>query len=381
MLAGGGGPRDIPVRTAALVIAALLAVPACIALLRPRRAAGDASEPAPRGAGSEASPAAPVPGRPLGRGPLRAAARARGARRRRVTTRAAPAALAARPLAVVGDYVRLTKPRIISLLLVTTAGAMFVAAEGVPDGWLLLWTMVGGYLAAGGANAINHYIDRDIDGRMSRTTERPVVAGRVAPTRALAFGVALGVLSAVVLGVAANWLAAALALLGLGLYVGVYTLWLKRTSVHNIVIGGSAGAVPPLVGWAAVTGELGLSAWLLFAIVFYWTPPHFWALALILERDYAAAGIPMLPVVRGVSETKRQILLWTAIMVAVTLLPVVSGAAGAFYLVSALALGAVFLVLAWLLDRDPGIGWSRATFHYSLLYLALIFVALVIDAA
>ena len=298
-----------------------------------------------------------------------------------MTTRTLPAAASARPLAVVGDYVRLTKPRIISLLLVTTAGAMFVAASGMPDGWLLFWTMVGGYLAAGGANAINHYIDRDIDGRMSRTTARPVVAGRVSPGRALAFGVALGALSALVLGVFANWLAAALALLGLALYVGVYTLWLKRTTVHNIVIGGSAGAVPPLVGWAAVTGDLGLSAWLLFAIVFYWTPPHFWALALILERDYAAAGVPMLPVVRGEAETKRQILLWSLVMVAVSLLPVASGAAGALYLWSALALGAVFLGLAAMLAREPGLRWARATFHYSLLYLALIFVALVIDAA
>jgi protoheme IX farnesyltransferase len=298
-----------------------------------------------------------------------------------MTTRTLPAAAAARPLAVLGDYVRLTKPRIISLLLVTTAGAMFVAAGGVPDGWLLVWTMVGGYLAAGGANAINHYIDRDIDGRMSRTTTRPVVAGRVSPGRALAFGITLGALSALVLGVFANWLAAALALLGLALYVGVYTLWLKRTTVHNIVIGGSAGAVPPLVGWAAVTGDLNLSAWLLFAIVFYWTPPHFWALALILERDYAAAGVPMLPVVRGEAETKRQILLWSLVMVAVSLLPVVSGAAGALYLWSALALGAAFLALAAMLARQPGLRWARATFHYSLLYLALIFVALVIDAA
>ena len=298
-----------------------------------------------------------------------------------MTTRAVPAAAAVRPLTVVGDYVRLTKPRIISLLLVTTAGAMFVAAAGVPDGWLLVWTMVGGYLAAGGANAINHYVDRDIDGRMSRTTERPVVAGRVPPARALAFGIALGALSALVLGLAANWLTAGLALLGLVLYVGLYTLWLKRTSVHNIVIGGSAGAVPPLVGWAAVTGEIGLSAWLLFAIVFYWTPPHFWALALLLRRDYAAAGVPMLPVVAGDRETKRQILLWTVVMVAVTLLPVASGAAGAFYLVAALVLGGVFLVLAALLARAPGLEWARATFHYSLLYLALVFVALVIDAA
>lgn len=298
-----------------------------------------------------------------------------------MTTRAVPADVPARPLAVVGDYVRLTKPRVISLLLVTTAGAMFVAAGGVPGGWLLLWTMVGGYLAAGGANAINHYVDRDIDGHMARTTQRPVVAGRVPPGRALAFGIACGTLSALVLGFAANWLTAGLGLVGLALYVGVYTLWLKRTSVHNIVIGGSAGAVPPLVGWAAVTGELGLSAWLLFAIVFYWTPPHFWALALLLQRDYAAAGVPMLPVVRGVDETKRQVLLWTYVMVGVSLLPVVSGAAGALYLASALVLGGVFIALSLLLDRHPGIGWARATFHYSLLYLALIFLALVLDAA
>ena len=298
-----------------------------------------------------------------------------------MTTRAVPAGLAGRPLAVIGDYVRLTKPRVISLLLFTTAGAMFVAARGVPNGWLVFWTLIGGYLAAGGANAINQYVDRDIDERMSRTTERPVVAGRVTPGRALAFGIALGVASALVLGTFANWLAAALALLGLALYVGVYTLWLKRTSIHNIVIGGSAGAVPPLVGWAAVTGNLSLSAWILFAIIFYWTPPHFWALALMLKRDYAAAGVPMLPVVRGESETKRQILLWTLVMIAVTILPVVAGTAGALYLVAALALGGVFLYLAWRLYRDPGIVWARATFHYSLLYLALIFVALVIDAA
>lgn len=283
--------------------------------------------------------------------------------------------------ATVGDYVRLTKPRVIVLLLVTTAAAMFVAAGGVPDGWLLFWTMVGGYLAAGGAGAINHYIDRDIDGCMGRTTGRPVVAGRVSPTRALVFGCALGVLSAVLLVVFANWLAALMAMVGLALYVGLYSLWLKRSTFHNIVIGGSAGAVPPLVGWAAVTGELGLQAWILFAIIFYWTPPHFWALSLILKRDYSAAGVPMLPVVRGDEETKRQVFLWTLVMVAVSLLPVVSGAAGVFYLVSALVLGAIFTVLSWLLMRGTGLAWARATFHYSLLYLALVFAALAIDVA
>lgn len=297
-----------------------------------------------------------------------------------MTTRALPAAVAAGPVGVLADYVRLTKPRIISLLLFTTGAAMFVAARGNPGAWLFAWTMIGGYLAAGGANAINQYIDRDIDERMHRTDDRPVVAGRVTPGRALAFGVSIGALSALVIGLSSNWLAAALALLGLVLYVGLYTLWLKRTSIHNIVIGGSAGAVPPLVGWAAVTGDLSLTAWILFAIVFYWTPPHFWALALMLKRDYAAAGVPMLPVVHGVVETKRQILLWTLVMVAVTILPVASGAAGALYLVSALVLGAVFLYLSWRLHRHPAIGWARATFHYSLLYLALIFVALAVDA-
>ena len=297
-----------------------------------------------------------------------------------MTTGALRAGVSAGPLAVVADYVRLTKPRIISLLLFTTGAAMFVAARGNPGGWLFLWTMIGGYLAAGGANAINQYIDRDIDDIMHRTDARPVVVGRVTPGRALGFGIALGVLSALIIGLSSNWLAAALALLGLALYVGVYTLWLKRTSIHNIVIGGSAGAVPPMVGWTAVTGELSLTAWLMFAIVFYWTPPHFWALALMLKRDYAAAGVPMLPVVHGVAETKRQILLWTFVMISVSILPVASGAAGLLYLVSALVLGAVFLYLSWRLYRDPAIGWARATFHFSLLYLALIFVALAVDA-
>jgi len=297
-----------------------------------------------------------------------------------VTTRALPAGVTAGPFGVIADYVRLTKPRIISLLLFTTGASMFVAARGNPGAWLFFWTMVGGYLAAGGANAINQYIDRDIDERMHRTDDRPVVAGRVTPARALAFGISLGILSALIIGVTSNWLAAALALLGLVLYVGLYTLWLKRTSIHNIVIGGSAGAVPPLVGWAAVTGDVSLTAWILFAIVFYWTPPHFWALALMLKRDYAAAGVPMLPVVHGVAETKRQILLWTLVMIGVTILPVASGAAGLTYLVSAVLLGAVFLYLAWRLYRDPAIGWAKATFHYSLLYLALVFVALAVDA-
>lgn len=298
-----------------------------------------------------------------------------------MTTRAVTANPEVRAMAAIGSYVRLTKPRTISLLLVTTAAAMFIAAQGPPDGWLFFWTMVGGYLASGGSGAINHYLDRDIDGRMGRTTGRPVVLGQVAPRRALAFGVILGVLSALVLGLFANWLAAVLALSGMALYVGLYTLWLKRTTFHNIVIGGSAGAVPPLVGWAAVTGGLSPYAWVLFGIIFFWTPPHFWALALLLKRDYAAVGVPMLPVVRGDAETKRQVFMWTLVMVAVTLLPVVAGWVGMYYFVTALILGGLFVLFSGLMWRGEGTAWAAATFHYSLLYLALIFAALAIDAS
>ena len=290
----------------------------------------------------------------------------------------APAARRAREL--VADYVRLTKPRIISLLLVTTAGAMFVAAAGVPDGWLLFWTMVGGYLAAGGANAINQYVDRDIDARMKRTSGRPVVAGRVSPRSALVFGIAMGVLSALLLGGLVNWLAAGLAVLGLLLYVFLYTLWLKRTTTHNIVIGGAAGAVPPLVGWAAATGGLSLEALMLFAIVFFWTPPHFWALALILRPDYEAAGVPMLPNVRGEAETARQIVLWTLVLVGVSLLPAAAGFAGPLYLAAAAVLGGAFVMSSARLVARPDPARARRTFSYSMLYLALLLAAMVVDA-
>jgi protoheme IX farnesyltransferase len=294
-------------------------------------------------------------------------------------TRAAVATPGAGRLGVVGDYVRLTKPRVISLLLLTTLCAMFAAERGTPGGWTVLWTMIGGYLSAGGAHAINQCADRDIDARMGRTTTRPVVAGRVSPANALAFGIALGVISTLMLGLLVNWLTAGLALLGLCLYVFLYTLWLKRTSAHNIVIGGAAGAVPPLVGWAAVTGSLSIGALLLFAIVFYWTPPHFWALSLLLRRDYASAGVPMLPVLRGEDETKRQILWWTVVLVGVSLLPYAAGTAGLTYLFAAAVLGVGFLIITVRLARTPGIGLARAVFSYSMLYLALLFAALVVD--
>jgi heme o synthase len=292
----------------------------------------------------------------------------------------AAAGAVAVPPGLVRDLITLTKPRIISLLLVTTVCAMFAAERGVPGGWLILWTMVGGYLSAGGANTINQFVDRDIDAVMGRTDRRPIVAGRVSPPAALAFGVVLVVASVLVLGFLTTWLAAGLSFLGVLLYVGLYTLWLKRTTIHNIVIGGAAGAVPPLVGWAAVTGDLTFGAVLLFAIVFVWTPPHFWALALMLRKDYTEAGVPMLPVVYGEDATRLQVLLWSLVMFGTTLLPYAAGA-GITYLLGALVLGLPFLWMAWKLwRRDGARSWASITFHYSLAYLALLFVVIAVDA-
>jgi heme o synthase len=290
------------------------------------------------------------------------------------------AAAGQRACSLAAEYVRLTKPRVISLLLVTTLCAMIVADGGSPGAFVVLWTMIGGYLSAGGANAINMWFDRDIDARMRRTTGRPVVSGSVSPRQALIFGIALAVASTLILGLLVNWLASGLALVGLLLYVFLYTLWLKRSTTHNIVIGGAAGAVPPLVGWAAATGEIAFGAVLMFAIVFFWTPPHFWALALILRPDYAEAGVPMLPVVRGDAETRHQVLTWTLVMVGVTLLPYVAGVAGVIYLVAAIVLGAVFTGFSVELYRRKTLSCARWTFHISMLYLALLFVAWVIDA-
>ncbi len=278
------------------------------------------------------------------------------------------------------DYVTLTKPRIMSLLLITGAGGMFVGAEGVPPLGDLAVMLFGLALACGGASALNHVLDADIDQLMGkRTRARPVAAGRVPPTRALEFGLALSALSFVLLASFVNVLTATLALVGNLFYVVVYTRWLKRSTPQNIVIGGAAGAVPPLVGYAAATGNLALPALLLFAIVFFWTPPHFWALALLIRRDYEAARIPMLPVVRGERETTRQIVLYSLVLVGVTLLPVVWRTMGVVYLVSALALGAWFLLLAWRLRAEPTPARASGLFHYSLAYLALLFVAMAVD--
>jgi protoheme IX farnesyltransferase len=278
------------------------------------------------------------------------------------------------------DYLTLTKPRIMSLLLVTGLGGMFVGAGGVPAGWLVLVTMSGLALACGGASALNHVLDRDIDRLMGRRTRaRPLAAGRMPPSRALEFGLTLSAFSFVLLASLVNVLTATLALVGNVFYVLVYTRWLKRATPQNIVIGGAAGAVPPLVGWAAVTGSLGLPALWLFLIVFFWTPPHFWALALLIRKDYEAARIPMLPVVRGVRETTRQILWYAAVLVAVSVVPFVWGPLGLPYLGAALALGAAFVLLALRLRRDTTPRRASALFHFSLLYLALLFVAMAVD--
>ena len=277
------------------------------------------------------------------------------------------------------DYVILTKPRIMTLLLLTGVAGMFVGARGVPALGDLGVMTVGLALACGGASALNHVLDRDLDRLMRRTGHRPVAEERVTPARALEFGLALMAFSFVLLASLVNVLTAALALVGGLFYVLVYTRWLKRTTPQNIVIGGAAGAVPPLVGWAAATGNLTLPALFLFLIVFFWTPPHFWALALVIKRDYAAAHVPMLPVVRGNDETARQIVWYSLVLVAVTLLPFAWHTVGVLYLAAALLLGALFLRLAWRLQRETTTARAGALFRYSLLYLALLFVALAID--
>jgi protoheme IX farnesyltransferase len=277
------------------------------------------------------------------------------------------------------DYIALTKPNVMSLLLFTTLMAMLIAAGGVPPLGLIAWTLLGGALAAGSSGALNMYFDRDIDARMTRTQRRPVPAGRIAPLHALLFGLALGVASFAVFALAVNVLAAVLASTGIVFYVGVYTLWLKRTSVQNIVIGGAAGAIPPLVGWAAVTGHLGFTAALLFAIVFIWTPPHFWALALIAKGEYAKAGIPMMPVVRGDEATKRQIMAYSIALALLTIALTPLRVMGPIYLVCALGLNAVFLYYALRVSRVGSIASERAMYRYSMLYLALLFGAMVVD--
>ena len=280
---------------------------------------------------------------------------------------------------VLKDYLSLSKPRIVVLLVFTALCGMFLASGGPPDLQLALVVAGAGALASGGANALNHFLDRDIDARMRRTRNRPVAALRVQPRAALLFGIVTNVIAFVLFVTMVNPLSAALTLSATLFYVFVYTLGLKRTSPQNIVIGGAAGALPPVIGWAAVTGSLGLPAAYMFAIIFFWTPPHFWALALLLKDDYARAGIPMLPVVVGVAETKRNIFLYTVLLLVLTCLFFVTQAVGWLYLGAAVVLGLLFVYYAVRLMRRPGIQGALGTYLYSLTYLTLLFAAIAVD--
>jgi protoheme IX farnesyltransferase len=298
------------------------------------------------------------------------------------TVTAGPAAAGAharsRGRQLIADYIDLTKPKVQSLLLFTTVTTMEIA--GSPSLGRIALTCVGGYLSAGGAGAVNHFWDRDIDARMKRTADRPVPSGRVRPGAALAFGIGLAALSFVLMSLTINVLAASLALAGFVGYVGVYTMWLKRRTAQNIVIGGAAGAMPPLVAWAATRGSLSWTAVYLFAIVFYWTPPHFWALSLLMKDEYAEVGVPMLPVVRGERETRRQILLYSGLLYAVTQLPFCAGGFGVIYLIGSIVLGLAFLAAAWTLYRRPSRRHALRLYLFSMLYLAMLFAVMVLDA-
>lgn len=280
------------------------------------------------------------------------------------------------------DYYQLTKPRLILLFLITTAAAMWIAAAGQVDGRLVLITLTGGACAAGAANTINCLYDRDIDAQMNRTRHRPIPAGRVKPWQALVFAAILAVSSFTLLAAGANVLSAILAMAGIAVYFFVYTYWLKRSTPQNIVIGGAAGAIPPLVGWAAVTGELSWAAWVLFAIIFLWTPPHFWPLAMMVQDDYARVGVPMLPVVDGAATTAKQIFVYTLVLLPVSLLLVYPlHVAGAVYATTALVLGVLFVRQAWYLIQTPEDNlMARSVFKFSILYMMLLCAGLGVDS-
>jgi heme o synthase len=293
---------------------------------------------------------------------------------------AAPVGAGARR-ASAGDYVEILKPRIMLLIVITTVGAMGFAAHGWPGTWLLFATVAGMCLCSGGSSALNHWYDRDIDLRMARTASCPFASGRIPAREAFVIGNALGLAGVIWLGILVNWPAALWALAGFLCYVLVYTVWLKRRTPQNIVIGGAAGAIPPLVGWAAVTGRTDLAAVALFLIIFLWTPPHFWALAIMLEEDYESAGVPMLPNVAGREATARQITIYTSLLLASSFIPVVIGELGVLYAAAAALLGGRFLWLAVDLLHTPDIPTARRTFRFSLLYLAALFAAMALDRA
>jgi heme o synthase len=280
----------------------------------------------------------------------------------------------------VGDYIALLKPRVMSLVVFTAFAGMYLAPGSVHP-VIGLCAVLCIAVGAGASGAINMWYDRDIDAIMTRTMDRPIPAGRLQPGQALGFGVTLAVGSVALMGLAVNWAAAALLALTIGFYVFIYTMWLKRRTPQNIVIGGAAGAFPPMVGWAAVTGDISIGSIVLFAIIFIWTPPHFWALSLYRRGDYEKAGVPMLPVVSGVAETKRQILLYTLVLAPLGAAPAMIGMASWYYGAAALLLGGIFIALAVGVMRDPGEAYAKRTFRFSLLYLALLFAALIIDQA
>jgi protoheme IX farnesyltransferase len=290
---------------------------------------------------------------------------------------AEPVGAASRARQVVSDYVELTKPKVQSLLLFTTVTTMEIAGD--PKVSKIALACVGGYMSAGGAGAVNHWYDRDIDAQMARTATRPVPAGRVAPRAALIYGCSLAVGSFILMWLTLNLLAASLAFAGFVGYVGVYTVWLKRRTWHNIVIGGAAGAIPPMVGWAATRGSMSWTAVYLFAIIFYWTPPHFWALSLLMKDEYEKVGVPMLPVVRGEAMTRQQILLYSLLLYAVTQLPFCAGAFGVVYLTASMLLGGAFVWLAAMLYRRHDRRSALRLYLFSLAYLALLFGAMVAD--
>lgn len=279
------------------------------------------------------------------------------------------------------DFFVLSKPLIVALLLVTTYGGLVAGGREWPSASLTFWTLLGGALAAGGSSALNQYIDRELDKNMQRTSKRPLADGRLTAAEGLSYGLALSLVSYYLMAGFVNLLAALLSLAGIFYYVFFYSLWLKKKTVQNIVIGGGAGAIPPMVGWAAATGHLSLGAWILFAIVFWWTPPHFWALAIVRLKDYERAGVPMLPVVQGEEKTRRQILIYTVELIVVTLLLPIFNLAGTIYLVSALALGGLLLYAAWRVFREGGNKAAWTMYRWSSMYLAFIFLALMLDAA
>lgn len=278
------------------------------------------------------------------------------------------------------DFFILSKPLIVALLLVTTYGGLVMGSKAFPSASLTFWTLFGGTLAAAGASALNQYIDRDLDKNMQRTAKRPLADGRLTPAEGLSYGLILCLLSYYVMAGYVNFLAALLSLTGIFYYVIFYSVWLKKKTVQNIVIGGGAGAIPPMVGWAAATGNLSLAAWILFAIIFMWTPPHFWALAIVRIKDYSRAGVPMLPVIEGEEKTRKQILIYTVELIAVTLLLPAFNLTGVFYLISAVVLGAFLLYAAWKVFQFGGNKNAWTMYRWSSMYLAFIFLALMIDA-